>query len=335
MCLCLEGKPLNCNQIQGLLDDYNANQLPGFKVTWVAQHLGGCPSCRAQTEQNRLKPIPLASAAHWYVEDTRQKPSPARRGLIPPVLFVLILCATLPMLVAQHSDRSKSVMARSQRLRYESSVQAQRGISATLTQLARTGGAVTAVLRFNGQGLVPPDHFENWITVVDSQGRTGDTAVQDLTLDQESMTITFRFTLTPDENQFSIRIGGVQVEVSERWSVQLPRPMNGLGGGGVRLLGNPVGVWLVAYGLVGDMLVLHLRAPLASGRLIGSRFDLLDSAGTQIGPSMLQETSGPEEHAVWIHYPVPRVTHLPLSLVGTRFSQREIGPWYLSISLVP
>lgn len=160
---------MNCKQIRDLLDDYNANELPGFKVTWVAQHLGGCQACRVHVAlpQVECKPVP---SVEWPDEEPRAEPTAALPRWIPAAVFALMLCVALLILLLQHLNQAEAGIARSQSLRYKSSVQTQRGVTGTLAQLVRHGDVATGVIQFLGQGLASPKDLETWVTVIDSEG---------------------------------------------------------------------------------------------------------------------------------------------------------------------
>jgi len=325
---------LNCDQIRELLDDYHANQLTGFKVTWVAQHLGGCHACRTQAVRPPVVPNPMQTVELSHSKALPISTKSAARW-IPVAGLALILCITLPLLLLQYLNQAEASMARPQRIVYDSPAQTQSGVTAAVVQLVRQADLFSGILRFHGQGLVPPEELENWLAVVDSKGGILSTTIQEVIAGQDLLSVRFQMVPPPVEDSFRVFLGSVWTELEEPWAVQLPRPMNGLGGGGVRLPGSPAGAQLVAYGVVGDMLVLHMRAPLPAGQLMGSRLQLIDAVGTLIAPLILQETSGPEDHTLWMQYPIPRETHPPLRIVGQRFSRKEVGPWQIPVSLSP
>ncbi len=333
LCLGLEEKGLTCDQIRVLLDAYGVNELPGFKVTWVAQHLGGCQACRTLFAAPPVESKP-APTAEWLGYEPPVV-STGSAGWIPVTGFVLMLCVALPILLLQLLNQAEAGTARPQRIRFQTSVQAQSGVTASVTQLVHYKKLVTGILRFEGQGLALPQHLEAGFTVDDYEGKAYEITVNEVVSGPDSLTVHFQVDLPPHSDRFTIFVGAVWVELRDPWTVELPPPANGLGGGGFRLQGSPPGIKLIAYGLVGDMLMVHVRAPLPPGRLVGSQFYLIDAVGTQTAPSTLQETSGPEDHALWIQYPVPRETRLPYRIAGQRISQKVIGPWQFPVLLVP
>jgi len=325
---------LNCDQIQELLVDYQANELPGYKVNWVAQHLAGCRVCR--THKGRIQPElkHLQKAEEFSKESTAAQPV-APAPWLPAVGLMLTLGLALSMLIIQHRYDVEAGMVRPQRLRYQSTVLSQNGVTASVTELVRREDLVFGELKFHGQSLALPAGWEGWLRVVDDGGKVQAASVSEAIPSQDSFTVRFQVHLSPDAGGFRLYAGPIYVQLVEPWLVQLPRPTNGLDGGGVRLQGEPTGLRLIAYGLVGDMLVMHLRAPLASGQLMGTQLILFDASETQVGSALFEEIRGPNDHGFWIQYPVPRETHLPFRLVGQRISYKEVGPWEIPILMVP
>lgn len=349
---------MRCDQVQASLPAFLVGDLPSHKAAWMAQHLAGCQACQSELAAIRLQrkaaglylPIPARLRPTGKAQRVSRPTVNRRSGrlwlrgvfalvwllLVAGGLFFFLRGIGAPVHRPEPSSPQGTVAPppaeKVVRLGFEPAEQEREGVRLRVEGVAAREADLAVSVRFAGPELLLPADLNTWVQVFDSGWNPLSAVTERLSTDRNGLLAEVIFQRPQGQDRFFLQFRGVYQRQIERCQLSLPDPGDRFESPDLSLSGMPPGVTLAGYGPVRGLLHIELRAPERAGAPIPLLY-LEDATGTQFAPAYQSRQHRERQPETILQYPIPKDLRLPVRLVRSEPTRKDLGNWVLALQL--